>query len=120
MVAKFEEQVHNFGPGVQIAYLDGNELKAAWFLTQVDRLRSQTIQGVNVRLEEIREEPYTGLEVSGDPGVFVVWAGFALMLFGLYVNFFTYYRRIIRGLHRGRNYHRGICVEKQRGLRKRI
>jgi cytochrome c biogenesis protein len=94
MVAKFEEQVHNFGPGVQIAYLDGNELKAAWFLIQVDRLRSQTIQGVNVRLEEIRGEPYTGLEVSGDPGVFVVWAGFALLLFGLYVNFFTYYRRI--------------------------
>jgi cytochrome c biogenesis protein len=94
MVAKFEEQVHNFGPGVQIAYLDGNELKTAWFLTQVDRLRSQTIQSVNVRLEEVREEPYTGLEVRGDPGVFVVWAGFALMLFGLYVNFFTYYRRL--------------------------
>jgi cytochrome c biogenesis protein len=94
MVAKFEEQVHNFGPGVQIAYLDDNEIRVAWFLTQVDRLRSQTIQGVNVRLEEVREEPYTGLEVRGDPGVFVVWTGFALMLFGLYVNFFTYYRRI--------------------------
>jgi cytochrome c biogenesis protein len=94
VVAKFEEQVHNFGPGVQIAYLDGKELKTAWFLTQVDRLRSQKIQGVDVRLEEIRGEPYTGLEVSSDPGVFVVWAGFALMLFGLYVNFFTYYRRI--------------------------
>lgn len=94
MVAKFEEQVHNFGPGVQIAYLDGNELKTAWFLTQVERLRSQTIHGVNIRLEGIREEPYTGLEVSSDPGVFVVWAGFALILLGLYVNFFTYYRRI--------------------------
>jgi cytochrome c biogenesis protein len=94
MVAKFAEEVHNFGPGVQIAYLDGNELKTAWFLTQVDRLRSQTIQGANIRLEEIRGEPYTGLEVSGDPGVFVVWTGFALMLLGLYVNFFTYYRRL--------------------------
>jgi cytochrome c biogenesis protein len=94
MVAKFEEQVHNFGPGVQIAYLDDNEQKAAWFLLQVDRLRSQTIQGVNIRLEEIRGEPYTGLEVSGDPGVFVVWAGFALLLFGLYVNFFTCYRKV--------------------------
>jgi cytochrome c biogenesis protein len=94
MVAKFEEQVHNFGPGVQIAYLDGNEIKTAWFLTQVDRLRSRTIHGVDVRLEEIREEPYTGLEVRGDPGVYVVWAGFALMLFGLYVNFFIYYRRV--------------------------
>jgi cytochrome c biogenesis protein len=94
MVRKFEEQVHNFGPGVQIAYLDGNELKAAWFLTQVDRLRSRTIEGVNIRLEEIRREPYTGLEVSSDPGVFVVWAGFALMLIGLYVNFLTYHRRL--------------------------
>ena len=94
VVAKFAEEVHNFGPGVQIAYLDGNEPKATWFLTNVNRLRSQTIQGVSVSLEEIREEPYTGLEVSGDPGVFVVWAGFALMVFGLYVNFFTYYRRI--------------------------
>jgi cytochrome c biogenesis protein len=60
----------------------------------VDRLRSQSIQGVNVRLEGIREEPYTGLEVRGDPGIYVVWAGFALMLFGLYVNFFTCYRRV--------------------------
>ena len=29
-----------------------------------------------------------------DPGVFVVWMGFALMLFGLYVNFIIYYRRV--------------------------
>jgi cytochrome c biogenesis protein len=94
MVVKFAEEVHNYGPGVQIAYLDGNEPKTTWFLMKVNKLRSQTIQGINVRLEEIRGDPYTGLEISSDPGVFVVWAGFALMLFGLYVNFFTYYRRI--------------------------
>jgi cytochrome c biogenesis protein len=94
MVAKFAGEVHNFGPGVQIAYLDGNEVKTTWFLMRVDRLRSQTIQGANVSLKEIRGDPYTGLEVNGDPGVFVVWAGFALMLLGLYVNFFTYYRRV--------------------------
>jgi cytochrome c biogenesis protein len=93
-VVKFAEEVHNFGPGVQIAYPDGNEVKTTWFLIKENRFRSQTIQGANIRLEEIRGEPYTGLEVSGDPGVFVVWAGFALMLFGLYVNFFTYYRRV--------------------------
>ncbi len=64
------------------------------FFMNVDKMKSQLIQGVNVRLNEIREEPYTGLEVVRDPGVFVVWAGFALMLFGLYVNFFIYYRRV--------------------------
>jgi cytochrome c biogenesis protein len=93
-VVRFAEEIHSFGPGVQIAYLDGVELKTTWFLIKENRFRSQAIQGVNVRLEEIRGEPYTGLEVSGDPGVFVVWAGFALMLFGLYVNFFAYYRRV--------------------------
>ena len=31
---------------------------------------------------------------SHDPGVWVVWTGFALILFGLYINFFVYYRRI--------------------------
>jgi len=94
VVNRFEREVHNFGPGVQIVYLEGGEPKTTWFLTNVDRLRSQTIQGVNLRLIDIQEKPYTSLEVTSDPGVFIVWAGFALILFGLYVTFFTYYRRI--------------------------
>ena len=32
MVARFEREVHNFGPGVQIVYLDGDEPKTTWFL----------------------------------------------------------------------------------------
>jgi cytochrome c biogenesis protein len=47
-----------------------------------------------VRLDDIAKEFYTGLEVSHDPGIWVVWTGFALILFGLYINFFVYYRRI--------------------------
>lgn len=94
MVARFEREVHNFGPGVQIVYLEGDEPKTTWFLPNVERLRSQTIQGVNIGLVNMQENPYTSLEVTGDPGVFVVWAGFSLILFGLYVTFFTCCRRI--------------------------
>ncbi len=94
MVARFEGKVHDFGPGVLVAYLDNGEPKAAWFLKSVDRLREQKLQGVKVSLVDIQEQPYTGLEVSRDPGVFIVWAGFALMLLGLYVNFFLQHRRI--------------------------
>jgi len=94
MAARFENRVHDFGPGVLVAYLDNGEPKATWFLKNVDRLREQNLQGVKVSLSDIEEQPYTGLEVSRDPGVFMVWTGFALILLGLYVNFFLQYRRI--------------------------
>ncbi len=93
-VVRFAREVHNFGPGVQIIYPEGEEAKTAWFLPNVDRLRSQTIQGVNIKIADIQEEPYTSLEISEDPGIPLVWTGFILILFGLYVTFFTSYRRI--------------------------
>ncbi len=93
-VARFEEEVDNFGPGVQVVYLNGDEPKTTWFLLNVDKMKLQSINNVSIELENIRQEPYTVLEVARDPGVYVVWVGFALLLFGLFVNFFTYYRRI--------------------------
>jgi len=41
--------------------------------------------GGSLTFENIKDEFYTGLEVAYDPGVWVVWTGFALILFGLYV-----------------------------------
>lgn len=94
LVVRYEKQVHNFGPGVQMAYLQDGQTQTAWFLKDVPRLRERSILGVPVKLEELRDEFYTGLEVARDPGVWVVWLGFALILFGMYVNFFVYHRRI--------------------------
>lgn len=94
MVVRFESRVHDFGPGVLIAYLDRGEPKTTWFLKNVERMREKNLNGVEIRLEDITEGFYTGLEVTKDPGIWIVWAGFALILFGLYVNFFIYFRRI--------------------------
>ena len=95
LAVRYEKSVHNFGPGVQVAYVDEKgQPQTTWFLTEVPRLREKNILGTTVRLDKIQEEYYTGLEVSRDPGVWVVWFGFALILFGLYVNFFLYHRRI--------------------------
>lgn len=94
MVVRFETSIHDFGPGVMVAYLEDNEPKTVWFLKNIDRFRERTIDGVNIRLEEIKENLYTGLEVSKDPGIWIVWTGFALILVGLYINFFMYHRRI--------------------------
>ncbi|MCX5812497.1 MAG: cytochrome c biogenesis protein ResB [Proteobacteria bacterium] len=97
MITRFENAIHDFGPGVQVAYLDREEPKTVWFLKNVERLKERNIRGINIRLEDIKEDLYTGLEVSRDPGVWIVWTGFASILFGLYINFFMYYRRIYIG-----------------------
>ena len=45
-------------------------------------------------IEKIPTRYYTGLQVSRDPGVPVVWTGFLLLIIGLMVTFFTSHRRI--------------------------
>jgi cytochrome c biogenesis protein len=94
MPIRFEENIHNFGPGVMVAYLDQGEPRTVWFLKNMERFNEKNIQGFPVRLEGIKEALYTGLSVSKDPGIWIVWTGFAFILFGLYINFFMYFRRI--------------------------
>jgi cytochrome c biogenesis protein len=94
MPIRFEQNIHNFGPGVLVAYLDRREPRTVWFLKNMDRFNERNFQGTPVRLEDVQEELYTGLSISKDPGVWIVWAGFACILIGLYINFFMYYRRI--------------------------
>ncbi len=94
MVVRYAEDVHNFGPGVMVAYMDSDEPKTLWFLSNVEKMRTHTVKGSRISLEGIDGQYYTGLEVSHDPGVPVVLGGFIMMLAGLYINFFTAHRRI--------------------------
>lgn len=45
-------------------------------------------------LDKVESRYYTGLQVNKDPGVFIVWTGFFLMIAGFFVTFFTSHRRI--------------------------
>jgi cytochrome c biogenesis protein len=37
---------------------------------------------------------YTGLQVSKDPGIWVVYAGFILMIVGIYITFFMSHQQV--------------------------
>ncbi len=94
MVVEYAEDVHNFGPGVMVAYMDSDGPKTLWFLSNVEKMRSHMVKGSKISLENISGQYYTGLEVSRDPGVPLVLCGFLMMLAGLYINFFIAHRRI--------------------------
>ena len=45
-------------------------------------------------LKDVECKYYTGIQVSRDPGVPVVWTGFFMLIVGLMVTFFTSHKRI--------------------------
>jgi cytochrome c biogenesis protein len=94
MVVRYADDVHNFGPGVMVAYMDSGGPRTLWFLDKVEKMRSHTVKGSRISLEKISGQYHTGLEVARDPGIPAVLCGFVLMLAGLYINFFTAHRRI--------------------------
>jgi len=49
---------------------------------------------VLVSVEEYKEKYYTGLQVTKDPGVWVVYSGFIFMIAGCFITFFMSHQRI--------------------------
>jgi len=56
-----------------------------------DRMRKGAIL---FSVEKIEPRYYTGLQVSRDPGVWVVYSGFVIMILGCYITFFMAHRRL--------------------------
>ena len=92
---KAEHQVHNFGEGVQVVLFKPNqEPRPFWLLKAFPKFDEQRKDEFILTFEEFTEKEYTGLSVTKDPGVWVVWIGCGLMIFGLIVSFFFSHQRV--------------------------
>jgi cytochrome c biogenesis protein len=92
---KYEHQVHNFGEGAQVVLFKPNqEPRPFWLLKAFPKFDEQRKDEFILTVEGVTEKEYTGLSVTKDPGVWVVWIGCSLMILGLIVSFFFSHQRV--------------------------
>lgn len=60
----------------------------------LEKAHVNTFEQYAFRLADYQEGYYTGLQVTKDPGVWLVWLGCILMMAGLYVSFFVARKRL--------------------------
>jgi len=92
---RYVPQIHNFGEGVQLVLFKPNqEPRAFWVLKDSRKFDPQNNNDFVLTFEGVSSKEYTGLQVTKDPGVWIVWIGSGLMIFGLIVSFFFSHQRV--------------------------
>ena len=98
-ILKFHPQIHNMGEGVAMAFFQPMAMPQRFWLFKA---RPKHIGGYQFTLKGVMEREYTGLQVTKDPGVWVVWVGCILLVWGLIVAFFFSHQRIWILIPRGK------------------
>jgi cytochrome c biogenesis protein len=95
LLRSFKFKDHDVGDALSgiLTPLDGDPVEVALPLRfpSFDKMRKG-----NVLIAVVENVPrfYTGLQVNRDPGVWVVYCGFILMIIGCYITFFTSHQQI--------------------------
>jgi cytochrome c biogenesis protein len=94
-VLKYTPQVHAFGEGVQVAVFRPNQQpRSLWLFRSPSGRDQQKGEDFTLSFQGLLTREYTGLQVTKDPGVWIVWLGSALLIFGLIVSFFFSHQRV--------------------------
>jgi len=92
---RYVPQIHNFGEGVQIVLFKPNqEPQAFWVLKNFPKVDPQRGNDFILTFEGITSREFTGLQVTKDPGVWIVWVGSGLMILGLIMTFFFSHQKV--------------------------
>jgi cytochrome c biogenesis protein len=94
-ILQYAPQIHNFGEGVQVVLFKPNQEPVPfWLLRAHPKFDEQRRDEFVLTFEGNSSTEYTGLSVTKDPGVWLVWIGCGLMILGLFVSFFFSHQRV--------------------------
>ncbi|MHB1399296.1 MAG: cytochrome c biogenesis protein ResB, partial [Trichloromonadaceae bacterium] len=83
IVSNFAPSYQNFGPAAQLQMVGGDGRGGAFLVFQNHpEFDAQRGGDYIFSLIEAKQRYYTGLQVAKDPGVWVVWLGCAMLIFG--------------------------------------
>jgi cytochrome c biogenesis protein len=93
--------------------------KGAWVISVADQETATFDFG-----KKSEQRYYTGLQVTKDPGVWLVYAGFIIMIIGCYITFFMSHQRacieIIKGKAKSRVIVTGTANKNKMGMQQRV
>jgi cytochrome c biogenesis protein len=75
-------------------YRGGAELEGAWSFMKFPDFHRKADAAYEVELADLSSRYYTGLQVTRDPGVNIVWLGCLLLIGGICMAFFMSHRRV--------------------------
>jgi len=86
-------QPRNPAVRLRVSLPDGSSQEAYLFALRPDLKTAEGLP-VDLTFTSFESLQYTGLQVVYDPGVWVIWTGCTLMVFGLWFAFFSSHRRV--------------------------
>ena len=88
-ILRFEEDFRRLGPAmVLLISRAGGEPDGSWIIIDMD-FHGNRVENYNVKVLHATRIPYTGLQVKQDPGIWLVWLGFAAMLVGIGLTYYV-------------------------------
>jgi cytochrome c biogenesis protein len=95
VVMDFAENVGNLGPAFHVAVAPENgEPASTWIVVDEPEFHGNRIGTLGISVLEYLKSFYTGLQVKKDPGVWVIYLGFVLMLVSMIIALYVSHRRV--------------------------
>ena len=86
---QYEERIHGHEGGILLVLFAPNSAPQSFWLLTGQQIKQGSVRkgAFTFTLKALEKKNYTGIQVTHDPGLPVVWAGCALLVIGLVVTF---------------------------------
>jgi cytochrome c biogenesis protein len=85
---RYREQVHNLGEAILLVlFFPDSEPEGYWLFKHDSGMGDVQVGDITFIFKDLEQKNYTGIQVTHDPGVPVVWVGCSLLVIGMVVTF---------------------------------